>query len=105
MIHKQMGYTWTAPKVMPPSFFSLETVKDAINTIILLDRANSQLEKIFFNIDITISHALSVLVNSALVKVTYCFTAAMMLLLLGKYCPHSPLITSLSRWKSKDTKS
>ena len=38
--------------------------------------------------------------KSAPVEMTCCFTAAMMVLLLGRYCPHSPSFISLNRWKS-----
>jgi len=37
--------------------------------------------------------------------VTHCFTAAIMVLLLGKCCPHSPSFIGLIRWKSEGSKS
>ena len=38
-------------------------------------------------------------------EVTHCFTAAVITLLLGKRCPHSPSFISLSGWKSGAAKS
>ena len=38
-------------------------------------------------------------------EVTHCFTAAVIALLLGKRCPHSPSFISLSGWKSGAAKS
>ena len=44
----------------------METTADAKNTITLIDRANSQLQKIFFNIVTTLSYSFLPAVNSSL---------------------------------------
>jgi len=89
----------------------METTTNTKGTIILSDRVNAQLIKLFFNSVTTTGCAFSLATNAMLIKksaaveVTHYLTAAVMAAMVGKHHPHSPSFISLNRWKSEVAKS